>query len=135
MATFVIKKNNQFRGPTVVNFHKLFYPWLVYSFSFRRTHQPSVVLLTLIPSDFSIPISPFSTAMNTDLKCSTSVLCRAILWPKSSIVADSKKYRTFYIKFKVEKGTSVKIPNSFAKNATYLIHYILVLKIKIQNMQ
>ena len=34
----------------------------------------------------------------------------------------------------LEKGTSIKIPKSFAKNATYLIHYILVLKIKIQNM-
>jgi len=33
-----------------------------------------------------------------------------------------------------EKGTSIKIPKSFAKNATYLIHYILVLKIEIQNM-
>ena len=35
---------------------------------------------------------------------------------------------------KKEKGTSVKIPKSFAKNATYLIHYKLVLKIKIQNI-
>ena len=35
----------------------------------------------------------------------------------------------------LEKGTSIKIPKSFAKNATYLIHYILVLKIKIQNIQ
>ena len=34
----------------------------------------------------------------------------------------------------LEKGTSIKIPKSFAKNATYLIHYILVLKIKIQNI-
>ena len=34
---------------------------------------------------------------------------------------------------KKEKGTSVKIPKSFAKNATYLIHYKLVFNIKIQN--
>ena len=34
----------------------------------------------------------------------------------------------------LEKGTSIKIPKSFAKNATYLIHYKLILKIKIQNM-
>ena len=30
----------------------------------------------------------------------------------------------------LEKGTSVKIPKSFAKNATYLIHYKLVSIIK-----
>ena len=48
--------------------------------------------VTLIPRDFSIPMSPFSTAMNTDLRCSTSVRCRAILRPKSSMVADSEMW-------------------------------------------
>ena len=36
-------------------------------------------------------MSPFSTAIKTDLRCSTSVLCRCILSPKSSIVADSER--------------------------------------------
>ena len=58
-----------------------------------KTDRPTSIIcivFTLIPRDFNIPISPFSTAMKTDLRCSTSVLCRDIFSPKSSIVADSE---------------------------------------------
>lgn len=43
------------------------------SFSKKNLTSPSSE--SLIPIDFSIPKSPFSTAINTDRRCSKSDLC------------------------------------------------------------
>ena len=60
--------------------------------SFSRKNLTSPSSESLIPSDFSIPMSPFSTAMNTDRKCSKSDRSNSSLSPNSSIVWDSAKW-------------------------------------------
>lgn len=45
---------------------------------------------SLIPNDFNIPKSPFSTAKKTERKCSKSERIKCNAAPKSSIVCDSK---------------------------------------------
>lgn len=61
--------------------------------SFSKKNFTSPISESLIPSDFSIPRSPFSTAMKTERRCSKSdrIKCKAA--PKSSIVWDSGKYK------------------------------------------
>ena len=58
--------------------------------SFSKKNLTSPNSESLIPRDLSIPMSPFSTARNTERRCSTSARCRLSFSPKSSIVFDSK---------------------------------------------
>lgn len=44
---------------------------------------------SLIPRDFNIPRSPFSTAINTERRCSKSPRSKCKAAPKSSMVCDS----------------------------------------------
>lgn len=57
--------------------------------SFSRKNLTSPSSESLIPMDFSIPRSPFSTAMKTARRCSRSERIRCNAAPKSSIVCDS----------------------------------------------
>lgn len=67
----------QSRNPVLTNFSK------------KNLTSPSSE--SLIPKDLSIPMSPFSTAINTDRRCATSVGANFKAVPKSSIVCDSEK--------------------------------------------
>ena len=54
--------------------------------SFSRKNFTSPSSESLMPIDFSMPKSPFSTAMNTERRCSKSERMRCKAAPKSSIV-------------------------------------------------
>lgn len=60
--------------------------------SFSRKNLTSPNSESLMPMDFSIPKSPFSTAIKTERRCSRSPRNRCNAAPKSSIVCDSSMF-------------------------------------------
>lgn len=57
--------------------------------NFSRKNFTSPNSESFIPRDLSIPKSPFSTAMNTERRCSKSARIKCNAAPKSSMVCDS----------------------------------------------
>lgn len=66
--------------------------------SFSRKNLTSPSSESLMPMDFSIPRSPFSTAMKTERRCSRSERIRCNAAPKSSIVCDSLILRILIVR-------------------------------------